>query len=146
MPYVVLDTNIVLAYVRGHQPVMQVFEAAYPPQQYDYIISVVTRAEMYVLARCNNWGPSKTDKMNELLNSYLQVRVDSEPLFEAYAQIDEFGQKNPNPLRATTARHMGKNDLWIAATANLYGAALATADKDFDHLANHFFPLTYVSS
>lgn len=144
MPYVILDTNVVLAYVRNHQPVIQVFEAAYPPQQYDYAISVVTRAEMYVLARCNNWGGSKLDKMNELLDSYLQVRVDSEPLFEAYARIDAFGRISPNPLRTTTARRMGKNDLWIAATANLYGAALATADGDFDHLGSHFFPLTRI--
>ncbi|WP_375419175.1 type II toxin-antitoxin system VapC family toxin [uncultured Hymenobacter sp.] len=144
MPYVILDTNIVLAYVRGHQPVIQLFEAAYPPQQYDYVINVVTRAEMYVLARCNSWGPAKLEKMNELLDSYLQVRVDSEPLFDSYARIDEFGRKSPNPLRSTTARNMGKNDLWIAATANLYGAALATTDGDFDHLATHFFPLTYL--
>ncbi len=142
MPYVVLDTNIVLAYVRDHQPVIQLFEAAYPPQHFDYVINVVTRAEMYVLARCNNWGPDKLASMDALLNSYLQVRVDSEPLLNAYAQIDEFGRKSPNPLRKTTARLMGKNDLWIAATASIYEAALATTDKDFDHLESHFFPLT----
>ena len=29
---------------------------------------------------------------------------------------------------------MGKNDLWIAATAKATGATLLTTDKDFDHL------------
>ena len=29
---------------------------------------------------------------------------------------------------------MGKNDLWIAATAHASGAVLVTTDKDFDHL------------
>jgi tRNA(fMet)-specific endonuclease VapC len=34
---------------------------------------------------------------------------------------------------------MGKNDLWIAATAHVYEATLLTTDNDFDHLAPQFF-------
>ena len=30
---------------------------------------------------------------------------------------------------------MGKNDLWIAATALYFDVELHTIDKDFDHLA-----------
>ncbi len=30
---------------------------------------------------------------------------------------------------------MGKNDLWIAAVANVSQAALMTTDSDFDHLS-----------
>jgi len=33
---------------------------------------------------------------------------------------------------------MGKNDLWIAATAHVTGATLLTADADFDHLNGAF--------
>ncbi len=33
-----------------------------------------------------------------------------------------------------TARNMGKNDLWIAATAWYLDLLLHTADNDFDHL------------
>jgi tRNA(fMet)-specific endonuclease VapC len=44
----------------------------------------------------------------------------------AYGEIDtashSFGHK------------MGKNDLWIAATARVLGLTLLTTDKDFDHL------------
>jgi tRNA(fMet)-specific endonuclease VapC len=29
---------------------------------------------------------------------------------------------------------MGKNDLWIASTANVTNATLLTIDSDFDHL------------
>ena len=33
---------------------------------------------------------------------------------------------------------MGKNDLWIAATAAVTGAKLLSADNDFDHLNGTF--------
>lgn len=40
-----------------------------------------------------------------------------------------------------SARNMGKNDAWIAATAYAAQATLVTTDKDFDHLADTFFKL-----
>jgi tRNA(fMet)-specific endonuclease VapC len=39
---------------------------------------------------------------------------------------------------------MGKNDLWIAATASVYGLSLITADLDFNHLAPAFLNLELV--
>jgi predicted nucleic acid-binding protein len=33
---------------------------------------------------------------------------------------------------------MGKNDLWIAATASVLEATLLTLDHDFNHLRNEF--------
>ena len=33
-----------------------------------------------------------------------------------------------------TGRPLGKNDVWIAATAAVTGARLLTTDKDFDRL------------
>ena len=141
MPYVLLDTNIVLAYARGTDRVIDIFEAAFPPDEYDYVISIVTRAEMYSLAACNGWSQRKIDILTELLDSYLLVRIDNEPIVTAYSVIDEFSKRPANPDRSTTSRVMGKNDLWIAATATSYSAALATLDGDFDHLESRFFTL-----
>ena len=56
---------------------------------------------------------------------------------EAYARIDAYSQgKLPMlPLpKGMSARNMGKNDLWIAATALYFEVALHTRDNDFDHL------------
>lgn len=39
---------------------------------------------------------------------------------------------------------MGKNDLWIAATAHVLGAHVLTTDKDFDHLAPHFLSYSWI--
>ncbi len=36
---------------------------------------------------------------------------------------------------------MGKNDLWIAATAYVTGASLMTTDGDFDHLNGVYLDL-----
>jgi tRNA(fMet)-specific endonuclease VapC len=36
---------------------------------------------------------------------------------------------------------MGKNDLWIAATASLLNLKLITTDADFDHLDSSFISL-----
>jgi len=38
-----------------------------------------------------------------------------------------------------SARNMGKNDIWIAATTYLLEATLITLDKDFLHLDEVFF-------
>ena len=36
---------------------------------------------------------------------------------------------------------MGKNDLWIAATALVTDSTLLTADGDFNHLTGVFIPV-----
>jgi predicted nucleic acid-binding protein len=45
-----------------------------------------------------------------------------------------------------SARNMGKNDLWIAATALATKATLITTDKDFDHLQNIYFPVDFLTA
>jgi predicted nucleic acid-binding protein len=39
---------------------------------------------------------------------------------------------------------MGKNDIWIAATASVLNATLITTDNDFDHLNGVFLPVIYI--
>jgi len=39
---------------------------------------------------------------------------------------------------------MGKNDLWIAATASVLNAALVAIDHDFDHLSSVFLDVIYI--
>ena len=36
---------------------------------------------------------------------------------------------------------MGKNDIWIAATAHILNLTLVTTDHDFDHLEDIFISL-----
>jgi tRNA(fMet)-specific endonuclease VapC len=41
----------------------------------------------------------------------------------------------------TSARNMGKNDVWIAATASVLQIPLLTTDADFQHLDTVYLEL-----
>ena len=71
----------------------------------------------------------------DALETHLTIGINTESIIKRYAEIDAYSQGNltDRPL-ATSARNMGKNDLWIAATASVYEARLLTLDKDFAHL------------
>ena len=62
-------------------------------------------------------------------------------LLKSYIAIEAYSQgKHPtlNLPQGLSARNMGKNDLWIAATAHALNATLLTTDKDFSHLDDVF--------
>jgi predicted nucleic acid-binding protein len=46
--------------------------------------------------------------------------------------------------KGLSARNMGKNDLWIAATASTLNIPLLTTDNDFDHLNGVFLEVKKV--
>jgi tRNA(fMet)-specific endonuclease VapC len=91
------------------------------------IVSIVSAGELRSLAYQLKWGQSKSDQARFLLNYFKKVSIDDGDIIEAYAVLDAYS--------TTTGRSMGKNDLWIAATAKMTGAILLTTDKDFDHLS-----------
>ncbi len=76
------------------------------------------------------------------LSSFVTLDIHVETVINRYAEIDAFSQNRlvDHPL-GMSARNMGKNDLWIAATASVLGATLVTTDNDFTHLDNHFLTL-----
>jgi len=65
-----------------------------------------------------------------LLGYLVRVGIDSPDVLSAYAIIDADSRRS--------GIKMGKNDLWIAATAHVTGATLLTTDRDFDHLEPAF--------
>lgn len=100
------------------------------------ILPVIVVGELKAFALKSNWGYQRVAFLQHLLESYPVVAV-TEDLTDLYARVDAYSQgKLPGqPLPAGfTARNMGKNDLWIAATALDLGLPLHTADNDSDHL------------
>ena len=134
------DTNIILIYLR-EQFAKQVIETAYNP--FDLanrlIVSVVTVGELKAISLKNKWGNAKIQKMEAFLKKFAVVDIDKADILNRYAEIDAFSQgRLEGKISNFTARNMGKNDLWIAASASVLDATLLTTDSDFDHLQNEF--------
>lgn len=121
-------------------------------QQYDPLgpnneswLSAVSLGEIRAIAMKNKWGEKRTTRLDAFLSRFLISDVNIQELILRYAAIDAFSQGLHPILPASfSARNMGKNDLWIAATASLLGATLLTTDADFDHLENVFLKLTKI--
>lgn len=126
-----LDTNIVLALVRGGPLGTYVDERfGLRAARERPLVSVVTHGEIRVLARRNGWGERKMKALDNALDNLVTVDISHPSVIDAYVEIDLFSQAHPDG-----ARNMGKNDLWIAACAQAAGATLLTTDRDFDHLS-----------
>jgi tRNA(fMet)-specific endonuclease VapC len=122
-----LDTNIFVHLVRGDAVWARV-RATYQPLLINPrpVISVVTAGELRSLALQFNWKTEKMDQMEFYLGYFTRVSIDDAEIIRAYSVIDAHRQRVGQPL--------GKNDVWIAATASVIGACLLTTDKDFDQL------------
>jgi tRNA(fMet)-specific endonuclease VapC len=135
-----LDTNLIVAFIRQSKP----FEKANKlldlmSDDAQLIVSVVTIAEINVLAKRNNWGSQKLADLNRFFDETLfvvDISVGAPELLDAYVEIDCFSK----------GRSMGKNDLWVAATAMVTDATLVTTDKDFDHLKDSFIKLANIEA
>ncbi len=133
-----LDTNILLAYVRW-QALAQYIEATHQlgTQQPAPIISIVSEAEIRVLAAQNQWGAFKRRMLEEKLLDFLTIiPIPYKDVLAAYVEIDDYSRRH--------GRFMGKNDVWIAATARVEQATILTTDRDFDHLHPHLVLREYV--
>jgi predicted nucleic acid-binding protein len=108
------------------------------------VVPIVVFGEVKSIAMQNGWGTKKLALLDELLLKVLRADITLE-IVERYAEIDAFSQnKLANRPLGNTARNMGKNDLWIAATASVLNTQLLTADPDFDHLDGVFLEVERV--
>ncbi len=80
--------------------------------------------------------------MLNFLQNFIILSINAEDITDKYAEIDTFSQrKHPTMSHNLSARNMGKNDLWIAASASITQSTLLTLDKDFEHLQHHFLDI-----
>lgn len=135
-----LDTNILLGLAR---------EAAWARRAYNQFhlndpdvisfTSVVCKGEILAIAERNGWGRKKRTILDNMLREFPDLPIQDPAILSAYALIDAWSGgkpvsapgEAPPPKSAVT---MGKNDLWIAATAHASGAILLSTDRDFEHL------------
>lgn len=142
------DTNIVLHYLRksSTRDKIEMLHKPSDPRN-KAVVSVVSVGELRSIALQNNWGLRKLAELEEFLAEFLIADINTEAILEKYARIDAFSQgKLPGQPLGTSARNMGKNDLWIAATASVLNLRLLTTDADFDHLDKVFLDLALLKS
>lgn len=137
-PPFLLDTNIVLELVRGGSRVADL-EANYAlltAASGAVYVPFIVRAELSVFER--DWGANRRDDLRRVLRGLNTLSRFDDELLAAYSDIDWFS-------RRSAGRRMGKNDLWIAATAQRFGMTLITSDNDFAHLAGIVMPVELVA-
>ena len=131
-PLYLLDTNIFVHAIRGSATWHEIKRLRDPLNvQPRPIYSVVTEGELGSLAEQWNWGDDKRVQAEFLLGYFDRFGIDEPATLSTYARIDAESRK--------VGVRMGKNDLWIAAAAQVTGAILLTTDADFDHLNDRFF-------
>ena len=140
------DTNIVLAYLNRSALAAFVNEQYAPLEQDNNVcISVVTAGELQSIALQSKWGNRRKKELATLLQIFSIINININYVIRLYAEIDAFSQGKlaDRPL-GDSARNMGKNDLWIAATVPYMEAILLTTDKDFNHLHGHFLDVIWL--
>lgn len=142
-----LDTNILLNMVRNtslYQEVNRNHDLFSPSNT--SITSFVCIAEIRSIATRNGWGTGKMLLLEKLEQKVQPIWINNIAFIERYVEIDTFSLgKHPSKALSSSAKTMGKNDLWIAATASLLDAALITTDADFDHLNGIFLDVIKIS-
>ena len=122
-----IDTNIVVAFIRNNDL------GKYIDQTYNltsganaFMLSVVSVGELHALSRKFGWGPTKLMILTKWISVLTVIDINDTRVLQAYGEIDAACD--------AAGRPMGKNDVWIAATARVTNTTLLTSDKDFDYL------------
>jgi predicted nucleic acid-binding protein len=136
-PLYLLDTNVVLTLARRGEAARSIL-VAYPllTAPVRPLITYAAEVEVRVIAELNSWGAPKRNQLAFLLGSFGRASVETIAVRDAYVAIDVYSRHS--------GFEMGKNDLWIAAAANAYGATLLTTDRDFDHLDPLFLSRVWI--
>lgn len=131
----VLDTSALLPLLRGKE-LGELIDRTFGLRTAFYLhtLSIVTHAELWVLVERNGWGDEKKAAVEKALQEFVTVDVAGSAIASAYRSVEA----------ASVGNNMGKNDVWIAATAMIAGLPLITTDKDFNHLNGKLLEVQYV--
>jgi predicted nucleic acid-binding protein len=103
----VLDTNVLLALIRGNT-LGESIDAAYGLRSnlQRHVVSIVSQAELLVLADRNKWADEKRDALTLMFENLVILPIDGQGFMDAYVQVSNAAAKHPEG-----ARNMGKNDI-----------------------------------
>jgi predicted nucleic acid-binding protein len=142
----VLDTNILIGLGR-HEAFQDYLLGQFLTLEDEVIIPSVCLGELESMSLRKRWGAARWEYLLKILEAFEVHPIQGEALYTAYANIETYSQ-NQHPTRKRPDKKsdkMGKNDLWVAATAHVLEATLITADKDFVHLDGEYFELLSIN-
>lgn len=135
-----LDTSVLLHLLRGKSLGTKIDQAfGLTTSMHRQVVSIVTQAELLVIADRNNWGLPKRDALQNAFDNLVVVPIDGIELVQAYVTISSADLASRKGVR-----NMGKNDIWIAATALYTNLPLLTTDKDFRFLHNNGLQVMWI--
>lgn len=142
----ILDTNVLIHFVRQSDTWQRIHQQ-YAPLANNSYLSFATVAEVISFAIRLEWDKTGKEAIQNIINS-LTIIHSSQDLTNHYVDIASFSQGIHDTLKlpkGISARNMGENDIWIAATTkSIKGAELITTDRDFEHLDGVWFGVNYV--
>ncbi|HMQ70655.1 MAG TPA: type II toxin-antitoxin system VapC family toxin [Ignavibacteria bacterium] len=138
----VFDTNIWIHILYGKPPgIISKVDALLSEKDVFLILPFCITAELKSIAHQREFGEKKLNELKRIMEPCITINTTDE-IVDAYAELDAFSQgKLKGKSLGMSARNMGKNDLWIAATALVTKSTLITTDSDFYHLSPKWIKL-----
>jgi predicted nucleic acid-binding protein len=142
-----LDTNIIIIYSKSRDVARKIEnDHRIFASENDLAISIVSIAEVNSIIHQFNIGDKRRKGIDKILENTTRLDISYVEILDKYEQIDAYSQCRHKSIKSDfTAINMGKNDLWIAATASAFDITLVTTDNDFNHLDGVFIKLKYIN-
>ena len=141
-----LDTNIIIIYSKNKNRAKRI-EADHTilGSENNLAVSIVSIAEINSIIHQFRIGDQRRKGIDKILQNTTRLDISYDEILEKYEEIDAFSQGKHKTRKSNfSAKNMGKNDLWIAATASAFNITLVTTDKDFNHLDGEFIKLKFI--
>ncbi len=118
-----LDTNILIAAIKGHPAVAERLRSLEASQ---LLLSSVVLGELETGVLKSAWPARNREQLERVVNQLELISVDG-AVAKAYGRISAALEQQGTPI--------GANDLWIAAQALVSGAVLVTANlREFERV------------
>lgn len=141
-----LDTNIIIIYSKSKDLARKIeADHAIFAKENNLAVSIVSIAEIRSIIHQFEIGDKRKIGIEKILENTTRLDISYEEIMNRYEEIDAFSQGKHRTIKSDFSPvNMGKNDLWIAATASAFDIVLVTTDKDFNHLDGKFLKLKFI--
>jgi tRNA(fMet)-specific endonuclease VapC len=117
----IIDTNVIIKMMHNESDALNLLQKV--TKSY---ISIIVKGELYYGAYKSSQRDENLTLFRKILSKFEILPIDGEEIPLAYALIKSDLRKQ--------GKKIPENDLWIAATAHVYGLSVATFDTHFSYI------------